>query len=241
MGSTRLPGKVMLNIDEKNPIIYYVIKQISESRLCDQIVIATTTLPEDEKIVEFAKNMSIPCFRGSAEDVLDRYYQCAKIFSFSTIIRITSDNPLIDPKLVDDAISFYKSNSYDYVTNCKPRTFPQGTEVEIFSFNALEKIWKNARKLSEREHVTPYFYNNPDQFKMFNIKNNEDISQLRWTVDREKDLELVKKIILKIKKSPILMKDILELFQKEPELMNINKSYVLDEGYLKSLEMDKKN
>lgn len=241
MDSTRLPGKVMLNIDEKNPIIYYVIKQISESRLCDQIVIATTTLPEDEEIVKFAKNMSVPCFRGSAEDVLDRYYQCAKIFSFSTIIRITSDNPLIDPKLVDDAISFYKSNSYDYVTNCKPRTFPQGTEVEIFSFNALEKIWKNARKLSEREHVTPYFYNNPDQFKMFNIKNNEDISQLRWTVDREKDLELVKKIILKIKKSPILMKDILELFQKEPELMNINKSYVLDEGYLKSLEMDKKN
>ena len=241
MGSTRLPGKVMLNIDEKNPIIYYVIKQISESRLCDQIVIATTTLPEDDKIVKFAKNMSIPCFRGSAEDVLDRYYQCAKTFSFSTIIRITSDNPLIDPKLVDDAILFYKSNSYDYVTNCKPRTFPQGTEVEIFSFNALEKIWKNARKLSEREHVTPYFYNNSDQFKMFNIKNNENISHLRWTVDREKDLELVKKIILKIKKSPILMKDILELFQKEPELIDINKSYVLDEGYLKSLEMDKKN
>lgn len=241
MGSTRLPGKVMLNIDEKNPIIYYVIKQISESRLCDQIVIATTTLPEDEKIVKFAKNMSIPCFRGSAEDVLDRYYQCAKIFSLSTIIRITSDNPLIDPKLVDDAISFYKSNSYDYVTNCRERTFPQGTEIEIFSFNALEKIWKNARKLSEREHVTPYFYNNPDQFKMFNIKNNENISHLRWTVDREKDLELVKKIILKIKKSPILMKDILELFQKEPELIDINKSYVLDEGYLKSLEIDKKD
>ena len=241
MGSTRLPGKVMLNIDEKNPIIYYVIKQISESRLCDQIVIATTTLPEDEEIVKFAKNMSVPCFRGSAEDVLDRYYQCAKEFSFSTIIRITSDNPLIDPKLVDDAISFYKSNSYDYVTNCKPRTFPQGTEVEIFSFNALEKIWKNARKLSEREHVTPYFYNNPDQFKIFNIRNNENLSHLRWTVDRKEDLEFVKNIVSKIKKSPILMSDILKLLKMEPELININKDYVMNEGYLKSLKEDQKN
>lgn len=241
MGSTRLPGKVMLNIDGKNPIIYYVIKQISESRLCDQIVIATTTLSEDEKIIKFAKNMSIACFRGSVEDVLDRYYQCAKIFSFSTIIRITSDNPLIDPKLVDDAILFYKSNSYDYVTNCKPRTFPQGTEVEIFSFNALEKIWKNARKLSEREHVTPYFYNNPKQFKIFNIRNDEDLSHLRWTVDKMEDLEFIKNIVSKIKKSPILMSDILKLLKMEPELININKNYVMDEGYLKSLKKDQKN
>lgn len=241
MGSTRLPGKVMRRVDEKNPVLYYVIKQISESKLCDELVIATTTLSEDEKIVEFAKDMNISCFRGSADDCLDRYYQCARKFSLSIITRITCDNPLIDPTLVDDAISFYKSNSYDYVTNCRERTFPQGTEVEVFSFSALEKAWKNARKPSEREHVTPYFYNNPDQFKIFNIRNNEDISYLRWTIDREEDLQFVKNIISKIKKSPILMKDILELLRVEPELININKNYVMNEGYLKSLKKDQED
>ncbi len=241
MGSTRLPGKVMLRIDEKNPVIYYVIKQISESKFCDKLVIATTTLLEDEKIVKFAKDMNISCFRGSVEDCLDRYYQCAKEFSLSTIVRITCDNPLIDPTLVDDAILFYKSNSYDYVTNCRPRTFPQGTEVEIFSFSALERAWKEAKKTSEREHVTPYLYNNPDQFKIFNIKNNENVSQLRWTIDRKEDLEFVKKIVSKIKKSPILMSDILKLLKIEPELININKDYIMDEGYLKSLKEDQKD
>ncbi len=241
MGSTRLPGKVMRKIDEKNQVIYYVIKQISNSKLCDKLVIATTTLAEDEKIVKIAKDMKISIFRGSVDDCLDRYYQCAKEFSFSTIVRITCDNPLIDPTLMDDAISFYKLNSYDYVTNCKPRTFPQGTEVEIFSFSALEKAWKNAKKISEREHVTPYFYNKPDQFKIFNIKNNKNMSYLRWTIDREEDLEFVKNIVSKIKKSPILMKDILDLLEKEPELININKNYVMNEGYLKSLNEDKEN
>jgi spore coat polysaccharide biosynthesis protein SpsF (cytidylyltransferase family) len=241
MSSTRLPGKVMLRVDEKNPVLYYVIKQISESKLCDKLVIATTTSLEDEKIVKFAKDMNISCFRGSVEDCLDRYYQCAKEFSLSTIVRITCDNPLIDPALVDDAILFYKSNSYDYVTNCRERTFPQGTEVEIFSFSALEKAWKEAKKYSEREHVTPYFYNNPDQFKIFNIRNNENLSHLRWTVDRKEDLEFVKNIVSKIKKSPILMSDILKLLKMEPGLININKNYVMDEGYLKSLKEDQKN
>ena len=241
MSSTRLPGKVMLRVDEKNPVLYYVIKQISESKLCDKLVIATTTSLEDEKIVKFAKDMNISCFRGSIEDCLDRYYQCAKEFSLSTIVRITCDNPLIDPTLVDDAILFYKSNSYDYITNCRERTFPQGTEVEIFSFSALEKAWKEAKKSSEREHVTPYFYNNPDQFKIFNIRNNENLSHLRWTVDRKEDLEFVKNIVSKIKKSPILMSDILKLLKIEPELININKDHIMDEGYLKSLKEDQKN
>ncbi len=240
MGSTRLPGKVMLRVDEKNSVLYYVIKQISQSKLCDKLVIATTTLPEDEKIVEFAKNTNILYFRGSVDDCLDRYYQCAKELSLSTIVRITCDNPLIDPTLVDDAISFYKSNSYDYVTNCRERTFPQGTEVEIFSFSALQIAWNEAKKHSEREHVTPYFYNNPDKFKIFNITNYKNISNLRWTVDRREDLDFVKAVISKIKKSPILMTDILQLLEREPDLTKINNNYIMDEGYAKSLETDKK-
>lgn len=240
MGSTRLPRKVLLPVDNSNSVIWYVVNQLKHSKFCEKLVIATTILAEDEKIVDFANKNTVPYFRGSSEDCLDRYYQCARAFSFSVIVRLTADNPLIDPTLVDDAIMLFRSGSYDYVTNCKPRSFPQGTEVEVFSFNALEKAWKEAKKPSEREHVTPYFYNNPDKFRIFAIKNNENISNLRWTVDRKEDLEFVRLVVSKIKKSPILMTDILELLKKEPNIIDINKNYIMDEGYLKSLEKDRK-
>ena len=241
IGSTRLPGKVMMLVDVSNPVIFYVIKQLKESKLCNNLVVATTYLKEEDMIVEFAKKNGIAFFRGSTEDCLDRYYECAKKLGFSKIVRITCDNPLIDPTLIDNAIKLFNSEKYDYVTNCKPRTFPQGTEVEVFSFRALQIAWNEAKRPSEREHVTPYFYNNPDQFKIFNIRNNENLSHLRWTVDRKEDLEFVKNIVSKIKKSPILMSDILKLLKIEPELININKDYVMDEGYLKSLKEDQKN
>jgi len=239
MGSTRLSGKVMKKIDDKNPVLYYVIEQTKYCKLLDKIIIATTVLEEDDIIVKYATNMGIECFRGSVLDVLDRYYQCAKKFGFSTIVRLTSDNPLNDPTITDKAIEKFYTNSYDFLTNSVPRTFPQGISVEVFSFNALEKAWKNARLLSEREHVTPFFYNNPNMFKIYNMEYSENISHLRWTIDRKEDLILVREIISKIKKRPILMQDILELFSKEPDLININKDHIIDEGYLKSLEEDK--
>ena len=121
-------------------------------------------------------------------------------------------------------IKKFTSNSYDYLTNAHIRTFPYGTEVEIFSFEALEKAWKNATKPSEREHVTPYFYNNSQSFRNYNQENSKNLSNLRWTIDRENDFLLVKSIVSKIKKRPILMNDILDLFSKEPELFEINKN-----------------
>ncbi|NDB52386.1 MAG: acylneuraminate cytidylyltransferase, partial [Nitrosopumilaceae archaeon] len=130
--------------------------------------------------------------------------------------------------------------NYDYVTNCKPRSFPQGTEVEVFSFSALERAWKEASKPSEREHVTPYFYNNPEKFRIFNIVNQKNISNLRWTVDRISDLEFVRALVLRMRKSPILMKDVLQVLENEPDLVNLNKDYTMDEGYIKSLESDRK-
>jgi len=223
MGSSRLPGKVLMNVDESNPILFYVIKQLQFCKLLDKIIIATSNLEEDNKIENFSKKLGISVFRGNSNDVLDRYYQCAKKFSISTIIRITADNPLIDPTLVDDAIEKFQSASYDYINNSLSRTFPYGTETEIFSFKSLEKAWKNAKKPSEREHVTPYFYNNPDKFKIFSIKHSKNLSHLRWTVDRESDLKLVRIIISKLKKRPILMNDIINLFSKEPQLIKINK------------------
>jgi spore coat polysaccharide biosynthesis protein SpsF len=133
MGSTRLPGKVLKNIEKNKTVLYFVIKQLQESKLIDKIVVATTNLEEDNKIVEYSKKLGIECFRGDSKNVLKRHYECAKKFSMSTIVRIPSDKPLIDPTIVDQNIKFFNENSCDYVTNFLPKsTFPSGTEVEIF-------------------------------------------------------------------------------------------------------------
>ena len=237
MGSSRLPGKVLSEIDGNNPILYYVITQLQECKSLDEIVIATTILEEDEKIVKYVENMGLPCFRGSPNDVLDRYYQCAKKFNFSNIVRVTADCPLIDPTLVDQVIQKFFSEPCDYSTNSLPKTFPQGTETEIFSFAALENAWENAKKPSEREHVTSYIKNNKN-FKKSNVRNSKDLSDFRWTVDRIEDLKLVKELVSRIKKRPILMTDILEVLSSKPELIEINKNHIKDEGFLKSLKED---
>jgi len=239
IGSTRLPGKVMMNVENQKPVLYFVIKQLQECKLIDKIIVATTTNTEDDQIVNYSKNLGIDYFRGSSKDVLDRYYQCAKEYSVSTIVRITSDNPLIDPEIVDSVINMFENNSYDYITNFLPNsTFPSGVEVEVFSMNGLEKIWKKAKLPSEREHVTPYFSNHEDEFEITNIENTENLSHLRWSVDRIEDLKLVRLIVSKIKKRPILMKNIVDLFNKEPELVKINKNVNRDEGDIKSLKED---
>lgn len=237
-GSTRLPGKAMLFVDEKLTLLEYVISQLKHSKLLDGIIMATTNLPEDDKLIDTAKNENILFFRGSSEDVLKRFNDCAESFSVSTIVRITADNPLIDPTLIDNAIKKFNLKSYDYVTNTLERTFPYGTEVEIFSIEALKYANKFAKKKSEREHVTPFFYNNQKKFKIFIMKNTHDFSHLRWTVDHRNDLELVRQIVKKIKKRPILTSDILQLYKKEPEIFSLNKENIPNEGYLKSQKED---
>ena len=238
MGSSRLPGKVMMDVKEGKPVLYFVINQLQHCKLVDKIIVATTNLKEDDKIVEFCNKLDVPCYRGSSENVLDRYYQCGKMHSISTIVRIPADKPLIDPEIVDNIIKIFKSNTYDYVTTFLPPTFPNGTEVEVFSFEALEDSWKNAELPSEKEHVTPYIYNHKDRFKIFNVINFEDLSEYRWVVDRIEDLNLVRQITSKIKKRPVLTNDIIELFKKEPQLVKINKNVQREEGDLKSLKED---
>jgi len=223
-GSSRLPNKVLKKLDTKNPQLFFVINQLQNCKLIGKIVVATTTLTEDDAIVDFLKESNIEYFRGSSENVLERYYKCAKNYSFDIIIRITADNPLIDPTIVDLAIEKFIPNSFDYLTNARKRTFPFGTEVEIFTFSALEKAYKNATKAFELEHVTPYFYTNPEQFKIYDLINPEDLSSFRWTVDRINDLNLVKILISKIQKRPILINDILQVLKNEPELIEINKN-----------------
>jgi spore coat polysaccharide biosynthesis protein SpsF len=239
LGSTRLPKKIIQLIDEKLSVLDYVINQSMESKHIQKIIIATTDLDEDNTIDQIMNKKKINCFRGSSDDVLDRYYQCAKKFSCSSIVRVTSDCPFVDPNIIDEIIEIFQNNSYDYVSNVHPLTFPVGIAVEIFSFESLENAWNNAKLPSEREHVTPYFYNHKDKFKTFNLEYSENLSSIRIAVDHQKDLELIRKIASKINSRPILLSDILDLYYKEPKIFELNQDYDVNEGYLKSLKNDK--
>ena len=238
MGSSRLPNKTMKLIDEKIPMLEQVINQIKFCKEFDKIVVATTTNKEDNQIFDFVKKLEIPCFRGSEKDLLDRYYMCAKNFSLKTIVRITSDCPLIDPEITDKIVSEFKSNKYDFTSNTIKRTYPRGLDVEVFSFTALEEAWKNANLPSEREHVTPYIKKSNNQYLCLNVENTNDLSNLRLTVDREEDFKLIRIILSEISTRPILMDDIIKLLKRKPELIEINKKINSEEGYLRSLEED---
>ena len=230
-GSSRLPAKVMMKADDKSLMIDYVINQLKHSKLHDKIVVATTDLKQDDVIFDHVTNRNVSCFRGDEKNVLERHYQCAKKYDFSTIVTIPSDKPLIDPTIVDSVIEKFQSNSYDYISNFSVDvndndrfipSYPSGTEVEIFSFTALEAAWKNATSEEEKEHVTPYLYSHPEKFNTLTIKSKKNLSQFRWALDYENDLKLIRIIISRITKRPILMGDILELFERDPDLTKIN-------------------
>ena len=238
MVSSRLPGKTLIKLNQYRTTLDFVVNQLSFSALLDKIVIATTNLEQDNIIETNAKTLGIDCFRGSSDDVLDRYYHCAKKFQINTIVRITSDCPLIDPQIVDQVIRKYQYEDYDYVTNTLIRSYPIGTDVEIFSFEILEKTWQKAILPSEREHVTLFIRNKKLNFKLGNLKNSKNLGHLRWTLDRVEDLNLIRKIVVKINKNPILMNDILNLFSLEPELIKINEHITQNEVMLKSLKKD---
>jgi len=238
LGSNRFPKKILQLLDENNTVLDYVLSQIKHSKFLDEIILATTIETQDDKIEEIAVNKKIKSFRGSENDVLSRYYSCAKKFSLDTIVRVTSDCPLIDPKILDKGIEIFCSNDYDVLTTNQPYTFPDGLGFEIFSLSAIEKIVTKANLASEREHVTPFFYNNSKDFKIFNYKNKKNQSKIRCTIDYPEDLILLKKLVSRIKNRPILLDDITLEFKKDPKLMKINGNHKPLEGYKKSLIED---
>ena len=240
MNSTRLQGKVLLKLDEFS-VLDYVISQVRASKNIGKIIIATTQENSDNVIVEYAKKNGLPYFRGDENDVLDRYYKCAKELKCKNIVRITSDCPLIDPEIIDNLIEIFLTHDLDYVTNKLPINSPscnQGSEIEIFSFNVLKKIWTYSKKPSEREHVTPYIYNNPSKFKILNIPS-KGMNSLRYTIDRENDLKLAQKIVSLIKNRPILTTNIETLFRNDASLFQINSEYQRNAGYFKSIQNEK--
>lgn len=194
MSSTRLPGKVAMDANGI-PMLAYEVGRILQSKKIDQLVVATSSNPEDDAVEQIALKSGVECFRGDLNNVLDRFYQCAKKFQASHIVRLTGDCPIIDPRVIDEVISLHISSSADYTTNGIKRTFPDGLDVEVMSFQSLQKTHTNAKLQSELEHVTPYIYTHPEEFKIEHYCNDTDYSHIRWTLDYLQDYELLRKII----------------------------------------------
>ncbi len=225
-GSKRLPGKVLKEVLGK-PLLWHTIERLKSCKSKDELIVATSSKEQDEPIAEIAKDCNISCFRGSENDVLDRFYQSAKSINAEIIARITADCPLTDPDLIDKMIEFFKTNEFDLAGTGIPPSYPDGLDADVFSFSALEKAWKESASNVEREHVCPYILNNPDKFKICFLKNEENLSFLRWTLDEEEDFTFINEIYKRLYDNPnkiFKTQEILELIKKNPELAKINNS-----------------
>ncbi len=241
LGSTRLPGKVLKKINGES-LLKIHLSRLSSCKRVSEIIVATTLNNKDSIIFDKAIKWGFSSTRGSESDVLDRFYQTVKSKNVNWIVRVTSDCPLIDPDLIDDIIDFAIKKNVDYCANILIENFPDGQDIEVFKFSALEKAWKNAKLLSEREHVTPYIRNNSDfnsgnLFTALNYSCENDFSKIRMTVDEVKDFELIKILIDKLgtKKSWQEYTDYI-IYNN---LFEINGDIIRNEGLLKSLKKDK--
>ncbi len=242
MSSSRLPGKVMLPVLNK-PILLRMIERVQKAKMIGQFVIATSTNPDDDTIEKLCKENNLTCFRGHLTDLLDRHYQAGKKFNADAVVKIPSDCPLIDPVVIDRVIKYYIDNStnFDFVSNLHPATYPDGNDVEIFSFKVLERAWKESTRQLEREHTTPYFWENPDKFKIGNVtwETGWDYSTShRWTIDFEEDYQFIKKVYEELYpcNANFGLNDILKLLNDKPEIAEINKKYLGKYWYEKHLE-----
>jgi spore coat polysaccharide biosynthesis protein SpsF (cytidylyltransferase family) len=235
MGSSRFPGKVLAEIDGK-PILEILISRIKLSKFVEQIVVATTVEKKDDILCDWLSSKGIEYFRGSERDVLDRFWKCAKLYRADVIVRITADDPLKDSKIIDEALGLLKEFEYiDYVSNTIKPTYPEGLDLEVFRFSALDKANMEASLDSEREHVTPYIWKNMTKFKSLNFEMIPNLSNWRWTVDKPEDLEFVRSLFSLVENDiSIGYQDLIEIVNKNPSLRNINSKIVRNEGYNKS-------
>lgn len=237
-GSSRLPNKVLKELCGK-PMLQHIIERTQKSKKVDCIVVATTVREEDGKIEELCKNINIDCYRGSEDDVLDRYYQAANRYKPVNVIRITADCPFIDPIIIDQIIQVHEDGGYDYTSNTLVETYPDGLDTEVFKFSALKKAWEKADLASEREHVTPYI-KFKDDFKRFSVERSPSLAEKRWTVDNDCDFEVVEQVYNALygKKDIFLMNDILNFLDNNPQIERMNEHIMRNEGYLKSVAND---
>jgi spore coat polysaccharide biosynthesis protein SpsF len=241
-GSTRFPGKVLMKLGSQS-LLELHLQRILKSKKIDEVILATTTKPEDAVLADIGRRANVATSRGSETDVLDRFYQAVVGKSADYIVRLTSDCPLIDACLIDRIIEYTLEKKLDYCSNTLDPTYPDGQDVEVFRFSALEKAWRGARLDSEREHVTPYIWKNStfkggDLFSSENFTEGKSFGHQRMTVDELDDLELIKSLV-EIMGTDRTWLEYAEYLQENPDLMKLNKQITRNEGYTKSVRKDK--
>jgi spore coat polysaccharide biosynthesis protein SpsF len=231
ISSSRLPGKIMLPILGK-PLLIRMLERVQAAKLIGQLVVATSKNPDDNEIEQLCIEENIACYRGHLTDLVDRHYQVAKLYRADAVVKIPSDCPLIDPTVIDRVLKkFIDNDEYDFVSNLHPATYPDGNDVEVFSFAALECAWRDSAKDYEREHTTPFIWEHSDAFGIGNVEWESGLdysSTHRWTIDFPEDYEFIRKIYeeLYFKNSEFKLNDILALLKQKPELTQINSRYV---------------
>ena len=239
MSSKRLPNKVLLPLMGKT-ILEHIFERLEYCKTLDKIVIVTSEDDTDKSIVDLCREKKMSYYQGSLNDVLDRYYKAAISYKADVIVRITGDCPVVDPKVVDEVVNNYFDNDYDLYT--LSGDFPDGLDCQVFKFQALEKSWKEAKLLSDREHVGTYIERTcPKLFKIGGLSKFKNLSHHRWTLDEPKDYIFLKEIFSRLynKNKLFLTKDILNLLDKEKNLMQINKDITRNQGYLDSLKNER--
>lgn len=242
MSSSRLPGKVLKKVNGRE-LLDYEISRLILAKEIDRLIVATSIDETDNEIEFFCKKKRIECYRGSLEDVLERYYQCANLYKPNHVVRITGDCPLIDPDITDHVIQQHLKNNADYTSNTITPTYPDGMDVEVMKFDVLEEIWKSATLPSHKEHVTKYIHDNMSKFKVCNVEfERKSRSNLRWTVDNEEDVIVIETLIKNVDNiDSANIYDFLSVYDKEElrgALMK-NGGIKRNEGLFKSLINDK--
>jgi spore coat polysaccharide biosynthesis protein SpsF (cytidylyltransferase family) len=241
MGSRRLPGKTLADIGGR-PMLGRLVDRVRLIPGVERVVIATTDQPADKAILGFAEAEGLPASAGSEQDVLDRVYRAATRFGVSVIVRVTPDCPMLDPEVSGRVLAEFdrREGTVDYVSNVHPPTFPDGLDTEVFSIQALETAWRETRLPSDREHVTPFMWRQPERFRIANVASARDLSAQRWTVDTAGDLEFARAVYAALDRAGRVfgMDDVLGLLESRPDLRALNAGQRRNEGFEKSLATD---
>lgn len=243
IGSSRLPGKVLQDVGGR-PLLALHLERLCLAHSIQKVIVATTLEPEADRICAIAQALSVDYYQGSLTDVLDRFYSALQNMERPDyIVRVTSDCPLLDPSVVDQTVRFTVEGGFDYGSNCLESTYPDGLDVEVFTYKALEAAWLHAKLESEREHVTPYIWKNSDVkgghlFRAGNLAAGENFGQYRLTVDHEEDLMLIRGLVDELG-AKASWRTYVDFLAAHPEWMALNRHIVPNEGYLLSLRKDK--
>lgn len=238
MSSSRLPGKVLLPLAGRE-VLAHILDRLAVCETIDDVIVATSDQLSDDVLAEWCINQRVQVFRGSLDDVLDRYYRCAELVRADAVVRITADCPALDPTIVDEVVRGFKAGDFDlfYLGG----EFPDGLDCAVFSFSALERAWREATLKSEREHVGPYMVNHPEWFRLGSLEKFTGMALHRWTLDEPRDLAFLQAVFERLQRldgKPFLAGEILDLLDREPELLSANQGIVRNEGLIKSIAAD---